>query len=78
MAELNEKQQNLYEELLHYINVASTGNLREAMIETLDNLIEDLLKEWDNLRWKIKRNIIAEIISVAVASGIIKKINAAN
>ena len=50
MAELNEKQQNLYEELLHYINVASTGNLREAMIETLDNLIEDLLKEWDNLR----------------------------
>ena len=51
MAELNEKQQTLYEILLNFINVAcDSETIRKTLINLIDDLIEDLLKEWDNLR----------------------------
>ena len=52
MAELNEKQQCLYDKLILAINIAcyEKPNNREFMIRTLDELIEDLLNERNNYR----------------------------
>ena len=52
MAELNEEQQELYDRLITGICLLSLDRdkTRELLIETLDNLVESLLKEWDNFR----------------------------
>ena len=52
MPELNEKQQRLYDKLILGINMVCNEmpNTRDLMIKTLDELIEDLLNEWNNYR----------------------------
>ena len=52
MAELNEKQQRLYDKLILRINLICNEmpKNRKFMINTLDELIEDLLNEWETLR----------------------------
>ena len=52
MAELNDKQQALYDKIIKGLNLFAADYPKSVrlIINDLDNLVEDLLKEWDNLR----------------------------
>ena len=52
MAELNDIQQKLYDKIISGLNLLADEYplTIKLIIQDLDALVEDLLKEWDNLR----------------------------